>query len=392
MQASRYAAGRGLGPQRVLMLALCSYPSPLGTAVCIRALAHALVAYGHSVDVVTYASQGEAGVLQDGPTTYHAVPQACIAPHSGPQRAKWRADRRLWHYALQLGQTQTFDVLYGHHIEGICVGRALQSMVKLPLIGHMHTRLGLELSSYLTRIGPRAACAAAGALADRALPRMVDALVTLNATDAAVCRRYAPSGSVFVRYPQAHGFGSATSRHSPDDSAVRPRGDYAIYSGNADAYQNLALLCDAARQYAWPLVIATHGPTTPFGAYRWPDSTKIVRVESFAQMLAWLRGARVGVCPRVQPCGYPIKWLNYWQAGLTLVATTAVGKAVFGSILDTAAHGPALWARPRPKAFGQAILQTMAQAKPDAWVPTDAAATFDDIFVAAKRRYLSKIF
>lgn len=378
--------------QRILMLAPCVYPSPLGTAVCIRQLAQSLAARGHTLHIVTYASAGHKGVFQDGLTTCHAVAGTEVLARSGPQSAKAPADWRLWCYARRLGKTRQFDLVYAHHVEGMLLGLALRPVLDLPLIGHVHTRIGFELPCYLSAGLRRHAAAFLGHLADRALPWQLDAVVTLNAADAAVCRRYAPKDSVFVRYPQMPSAKRITSRPALCAFGANVPQGYAIYSGNADGYQNLALLCRAAHTNAWPLVIATHSEQALFDVHAWPKTTRIVQVDNFEQMQFWLQGASVGVCPRVQVCGYPVKWLNYWQAGLSVVAIEDVGRAVFGAQLNTDVHGPACWVAPTTSALACAIGAQVSCKQKASWRAPDGEQCFDCIFAQAHRRHRTNRF
>ena len=101
-------------------------------------------------------------------------------------------------------------------------------------------------------------------------------------------------------------------------------GRFVLYSGNLDAYQELADLAQAARRLApLPVVVATHAET---GAA--PAPLRLLRLASAEEGRALSFAAAVAVLPRRIPGGFPIKLLNYMEAGRAIVAHASVAEAL----------------------------------------------------------------
>jgi glycosyltransferase involved in cell wall biosynthesis len=107
-------------------------------------------------------------------------------------------------------------------------------------------------------------------------------------------------------------------------------GRFVLYSGNLDAYQELADLAEAARRLApLPVVVATHAER---GAA--PAPLRVLRLAR-QKPAALTFGAAVAVLPRRIPGGFPIKLLNYMEAGRAIVAHAPVA--------DVLEHGDSAW-------------------------------------------------
>jgi glycosyltransferase involved in cell wall biosynthesis len=135
-------------------------------------------------------------------------------------------------------------------------------------------------------------------------------------------------------------------------------GGFVLYAGNLDAYQELPELAAAARRLApLPVVVATqqsHGDA--------PPPLRVLRPAGFEEERALICGAAVAVLPRRIPGGFPVKLLNYMQAGRAIVAHAGVASALehdreawllapgaspedFARAVDTLMHDPARAAR-----------------------------------------------
>jgi len=194
----------------------------------------------------------------------------------------------------------------------------------LPVLYVAHTLLGLELASYapaalrpaLDRIGRRL---------DRLLATHVDGVLALSSEAAKWLGRDA-RGPVAV-IPPGCDAGLAPEPAEIARTCARfglEPGRFVFYSGNLDAYQDLADLAEAARRLApLPVVVATHAALG--GA---PTPLRVLRLASTEADRALTFGAAVAVLPRRIPGGFPIKLLNYMEAGRAIVAHASVADAL----------------------------------------------------------------
>jgi glycosyltransferase involved in cell wall biosynthesis len=116
--------------------------------------------------------------------------------------------------------------------------------------------------------------------------------------------------------------GEEEQRRACARAGVAP-GAFALYAGNLDRYQDLDLLERAARTAPeLPFVVATHAPPPHGGALRF------VRVGDAAEARALTFAAGVALLPRRRPGGFPIKLLNYMEAGRAIVAWRDVAEGL----------------------------------------------------------------
>jgi glycosyltransferase involved in cell wall biosynthesis len=118
-------------------------------------------------------------------------------------------------------------------------------------------------------------------------------------------------------------------------------GEYILYSGNLDRYQDLELLAEAAGRLppeAGPVVIASHAESEPATRDLDPvpgGAVRRIRVQDYAQMRSLIWGARCLVATRKRVGGFPIKLLSYMEAGRPIVAFAG---AAPGLVHDESAH------------------------------------------------------
>jgi glycosyltransferase involved in cell wall biosynthesis len=109
---------------------------------------------------------------------------------------------------------------------------------------------------------------------------------------------------------------------------------FALYAGNLDRYQALAVLDDAAaREPGLPIVVATHDARRARFA-----RLRVTRVGSIEEMRCLVHGAAVALLPRESLGGFPIKLLHAMEAGRAIVARRGVA--------DTLVDGESAWLVP----------------------------------------------
>jgi glycosyltransferase involved in cell wall biosynthesis len=119
-----------------------------------------------------------------------------------------------------------------------------------------------------------------------------------------------PPGIACEPPPSEAEVASACARHG-----LEP-GSFVLYAGNLDAYQELDTLREIARRLSdHPVVVATHERTPR------PDLAPL-RIACVApdEVRTLTHGAAVAVAPRRRRGGFPIKLLNYMEAGRAIVA------------------------------------------------------------------------
>ena len=234
---------------------------------------------------------------------------------------------------FQLIDRKVLDAVLAHNAEAALLALALRPALRAPLVYVAHTLWSVELSAYLPRSKTLARAARApGAALDRLLASRADAtLVLARAAERSLAPhargpivRVSPGWTIELA-PEPDEIEDLCHRHG-----LRVRG-YAIYTGNLDAYQDLPELDAAAAVLApRPVVVATHDSRAAH--FR---SLRLLRVASPEESRLLVYGARVAVVPRRHVGGFPIKLLQYLEAGRAVVARAPLA--------DTLAHGESGW-------------------------------------------------
>lgn len=320
-------------PVRLALVAAFPFPAPQGSQRFAGEQARALRAAGAEVTLLCYGT-GDGRPCPD--VNVVRIPEALSPPglRAGLDRRKPAADRALLRALLAEHERAPFDAVLAHNAEAGLVAFAARRQRDLPVVYVAHTLWREELESYLPRV-MRAPARAAGAALDAALARGADAVLTLSQAARAAL---APSarGPVERILPGL----AREPRPRPDDVAalcyrhgLTPDG-FAVYAGNLDGYQDLPDLDAAAGVLGGlPVVAATHdvrGPRLPHLELHAVDSPEEARLLVY--------GARVAVVPRRHSGGFPIKLLQYMEAGRAIVAREEVA--------DTLTHDESGWVVP----------------------------------------------
>lgn len=316
---------------RLALLAAFPFPAPQGSQRFAAEQARALQAAGAEVTLFCYGSG-------DGRPTpgidVVRIPSA-ISPkrlRAGLDPRKLRADPALGRAFVAAHRTRPFDAVLAHNAEAALVGLAVKPLVRVPLVYVAHTLWREELESYLPR-ALRAPATIAGGLLDWIAAR-ADAVIALSdaGREALGPRARGPvvrivPGLEQERLPAKDDVAAVCFRHglSPDG--------FVVYAGNLDGYQDLPDLDAAASAAGLPVVAATHdtrGPALPH--------LEIHPVGSPEEARLLVYGARVAVVPRRHTGGFPIKLLQYMEAGRAIVAREEVA--------DTLVHDESGWLLP----------------------------------------------
>ena len=318
------------GPRLAVMGAF-AFPYHQGSQLYLAGQARALADAGARPSILCYGSG-----IGDGPHGIQRIsPPAAFAPRalgSGLHWGKPVADAALLTAGLGAARKarrsgQPFDFVLAHNAEAAAIALASRRSFRAPLVYVAHTLWRQELSAYLPSAW-KARAEKLGGRIDRFVARHADGIIALSEETQSALGTVA-SGPVALIPPGLE----AGSPPAPEqiaevcrDRGLSPAG-YDLYSGNLDRYQDLALLDEAARlgpASSKPLVVASHADpaerkeSTDPGMQ--PGGVRRIRVRDFAEMRILIHGASCLVAPRRRVGGFPVKLLNYMEAGLPIVA------------------------------------------------------------------------
>jgi len=308
---------------RLALVGAFAFPLPQGSQLFARDQARALVAEGAEVTLFCYGS-GSGPAPPEVPLV--RIPRA-LTPRrvrAGPSPGKPLADAALAAALARAQRASPFDVAIAHNAEAALAALCARAVTGLPVLYVAHTLLELELASYapaalrpvLNRIGRGL---------DRALAARVDGVLALSSEAAKRLGREArgplaviPPGRDAAVAPEPAEIARTCARFG-----LEP-GRFVLYSGNLDAYQELADLAQAARRLTrLAVVVATHAERGVA-----PAPLRVLRLATAEAGRALAFGAAVAVLPRRIPGGFPIKLLNYMEAGRAIVAHARVADAL----------------------------------------------------------------
>lgn len=327
---------------RVAVLAAFPFPLPQGSQVYVAEQAHALARAGVDVTLLCYGhgARDDAllGTLRAAGITLAPAAAALSRTRlgAGPSARKPLADAALLATLLAAERRRPFDAILAHNVEAACIALTSRTLTGTPVVYVAHTLLGSELSAYVPGFAESVANAF-GRRLDQFVARRADAVITLST--AATAALDAVSGGPVSHIPPALDPEPAppcTEVHATCREHGLEAGAFAVYAGNLDAYQDLALLAAAARRLGQDDVVAvTHDPRRSA-----PSGLRLVRARDAAEVRRLLFGAALAVVPRRIAGGFPIKILNYMEAGLAILG--------FEDVVDGLRHGVDAWLLPRP--------------------------------------------
>ncbi len=332
---------------RIALLAAFPFPLPQGSQVYVAEQARALARSGVDVTLLCYGhglrdEAALAALRADGVSLSPAPASLSRTPlRAGPSLRKPVADAALLATLLAAQRWRPFEAILAHNGEAACIALAARALTKTPVVYVAHTLFGNELRAYAPAFAAGGASAFGRGL-DRLLAQRADAVIAVSAAAATALGVAAPERVTLVppaiapapAPPQA-AVAAACRRHG-----LATRG-FVVYAGNLDAYQDLGLLAEAARGfYPDEIVVVTHDPLRS-GA----PGLRLVRADSADEVRHLLFGAALAVVPRRIAGGFPIKLLNYMEAGLAIIA--------FEGVADGLTHGVDAWLLPQEAAASE---------------------------------------
>ena len=361
----------------ILMIAPEPFFEPRGTPFSEYHRIRALLALGHTVDLVTYPFGHD--VQMPGLRVFRCVrPPFLTGVGIGPSLAKVPLDLSLAASAARRSLTTRYDVVHSHE-EGAAIGLALSALLGVPHLYDMHSSLPQQLANF--RFSRSRLLRRAFEVFERAAVRRSRVVIVICAELERLVREIAP-GSAPVLIENAPGAGDV----SQDGGVAALRAQFGLadatplvlYTGTFEPYQGLDLLFDAAVRVhaARPdvrLLLAGGRPAQIAQAAAAVEARGLSDVVLFAgerpaaDIPHFLEAADVLVSPRRLGTNTPLKIYQYLRAGRVIVATRLLTHT---QVLDDQV---AILTAPTPEAFAEGILSALADPRRAAQIGHRAA-------------------
>lgn len=317
---------------RIAMVSPGPFPGPRGSQVLVRELAESLTALGHTVHLIAYGAGNESPAgsrLHVHRTPAFLGGSSVFGPHP------WRLVLNLFLLCTlyRVVRAHGVHVIHAHNYEAPILAYVIRALLGTPVVYHAHNLLGDELALYFRGPRRRRLAALFGGLLDRLVPRRADGVVALSEVMAEGLR---DSGVAAERLevvpPGVHALAGRRPWHEPE-----PMRKSVVYAGNLDPYQDIAVLIEAiatARREdpEIQLDVVTHWPSAQLDRrvreLGLEQAVRIRVVHSYERVQALLSQADLLVCPRSSWSGFPIKLLNYMNAGGLMIVAAGAAKSL----------------------------------------------------------------
>jgi glycosyltransferase involved in cell wall biosynthesis len=315
----------------ILMIAPEPFFEPRGTPFSEYHRIKALLALGHTVDLVTYPFGHD--VELPGLRVFRCVrPPFVSSVGIGPSFAKVPLDLSLAGTAFRRALSGRYDAIHSHE-EGVAIGLAIAAALGVPHLYDMHSSLPQQLSNF--KFSRSRVLRWMFEVLERVAVRRSKVVIVICAELERLVREIQPAARP-VLIENAPGAGEVADGGGRD--SVRAEFGFAagtpvaLYTGTFEAYQGLDLLFDAmalvvARHPDARLLLAGGRPDQVAAARRDVEARGLGRHIVFAgerpaaQIPHFLDAADVLVSPRSRGTNTPLKIYQYLRAGRAIVAT-----------------------------------------------------------------------
>ena len=353
------------------MIAPEPFFEPRGTPFSEYHRIRALIALGHTVDLVTYPFGHD--VTLPGLRVFRCLrPPFVSTVRIGPSAAKVPLDVSLAASALRRALATRYDAVHSHE-EGAAIGLVLAGMLGVPHLYDMHSSLPQQLSNF--KFSQSRILRWGFEVFERLAVRRSRVVIVICAELERQVREIAPQASP-VLIENAPGAGDVSRDGGRDavraEFGLEPATPLVLYTGTFEAYQGLDLLFDAMKT-----VRAAHSDARLLLAGGRPDQIAEATREAAARGLSdvvifagerpadqiphFLEAADVLVSPRSRGTNTPLKIYQYLRAGRAIVATRLLTHT------QVLSDEVAILTEPTAEAFGAGILAALAD-------PAQAAA------------------
>jgi glycosyltransferase involved in cell wall biosynthesis len=315
----------------ILMIAPEPFFEPRGTPFSEFHRIKALIALGHTVDLVTYPFGRD--VEMPGLTVFRCLrPPFVQHVRIGPSWAKVPLDAALAATALRRALATSYDAVHSHE-EGGLIGVVLSAMLGVPHLYDMHSSLPQQLSNF--DVSSSKPLVWGMGLVERLLVRRSRVVIVICQQLVEVVRAIDPLVPT-VLIENAPGSGDLpVAGASPSLRAawgIAPDVPVVLYTGTFEAYQGLDLLYAAAAR-----VRATRPDVRFLVVGGQPDQVEAARIQAKSagadgvvvftgqrpseEIPQFLDAATVLASPRSRGTNTPLKIYQYLRAGRPIIAT-----------------------------------------------------------------------
>ncbi len=347
----------------ILMIAPEPFFEPRGTPFSEFHRIKALIALGHTVDLVTYPFGRD--VEMPGLRVFRCLrPPLLRHVRIGPSWAKVPLDMALAATALRRAMGTPYDAVHSHE-EGGLIGVVLSAMLGVPHLYDMHSSLPQQLSNF-DFSSSRPLVWAMSAI-ERLLVRRSRVVIVICQQLVEVVRAIDPLVPT-VLIENAPGSGDPPEAGaSPALRAawgIEPQVPVVLYTGTFEAYQGLDLLYAAAAR-----VRATRPDVRFLVVGGQPDQVEAARTQARSAGAAdvviftgqrpadeipqFLDAATVLASPRSRGTNTPLKIYQYLRAGRPIIATRLLTHT---QVLDDSV---AVLTEATPEAYAAGILRAV---------------------------------
>jgi glycosyltransferase involved in cell wall biosynthesis len=375
------------------------FPTVQGTQALVATTCRLLAAAGHDVHLLCYA---HSAFDRAEPFAIHRIPDvpSFSCERSGPSWRKLALDLSLAAACARLSARLAPDVIHAHHYEALFAAALADPLRRTPRVLHLHALMGPELRTYL-RPAFDGVARAIGRRIDADAPHLADRVLVLDdTTRAAVSGSGFPKSRVRVtRIPASPPPGCGPAVRRPGRSSSRP---CAVYCGNLDAYQGVAVLVDAytaspplREALALEIVTASdaRGLEAEIARRGLEEHIRVVPHGSVREAWDALASADLAVVPRSASGGLSVKLVNALSAGVATVADATIASPLVHGVdawltdmrepealaadLSTLAADPELRAR---------LARNAALAAARLHAPARYVAAIEETYAALRRR------
>ena len=216
------------------------------------------------------------------------------------------------------------DVIHVHNYEAPLVavlGKLIMKHLRgVPIVYSAHNTMVEELSTYFQSARTKRWMTRFGAMLDHTIPRLADQTLVLRRESVPIVERFGARNVTSVLpgvSPTEFTDIAKLRQQSPSEMGT---GQWVVYAGNPDSYQNLEVLMaamDCLPDIGLVMVSASE-------THQWQRKNgRILRIQTtdFNIVQTVIANADIAVIPRMHCAGFPMKLLNYLALGcVTLVS------------------------------------------------------------------------
>jgi glycosyltransferase involved in cell wall biosynthesis len=315
----------------ILMIAPEPFFEPRGTPFSEYHRIRALLALGHTVDLVTYPFGHD--VEMPGLRVYRCRrPPFITGVGIGPSFAKVPLDLSLAVTSLGRALAGRYDAVHSHE-EGVAIGLALAAMLGVPHLYDMHSSLPQQLSNF--KFSRSRVLRWMFEVLERLAVRRSKVVIVICAELERLVREIQPAASPILieNAPGAGEIAEGSGRETiRAEFGFGERTPVVLYTGTFEAYQGLDLLFESMAIVAQQrpdarLLLAGGRPEQIAAARKEVERQGLSSHVVFAgerpaaEIPHFLDAADVLVSPRSRGTNTPLKIYQYLRAGRAIVAT-----------------------------------------------------------------------